>query len=1244
MKLPFHGLRPAAGAAICLGLCLLWPTGSVAAGRQVLPGHIPAEATRLTPVGRLEETNRLRLAISLPLRNQRELNRLLQQLYDPASPNYRHYLTPAEFAQRFGPSAVDYKTVADFASANHLTVTATHPNRTLVDVEGSVADIELAFHVKMLKYNHPKEHRVFFAPDVDPSVDLNVPLLQVIGLDNYVKPHPYSVRKPVPNGGPGQPYGTGSGPGGTFFGYDFRNAYAPGVTLNGHGQKVAIFELDGYFTSDILEYEAQAGVPQVPLTNVLIDGFPGTPQSVDGDGEVSLDIEMVIDMAPGVDQILVYEGFIPDDVLNRLATDDAAEQISSSWGWGAPQPDTTADQIYKQFAAQGQTYYNASGDSGTLLGDNILPPTGDPYITQVGGTTLTTTGPLGSWVSDVVWSWFNQGIGESASTGGYSSFYSIPTWQEGISMVTNGGSITQRNFPDVALTADNIWVIYDQGQAGSFGGTSCAAPLWTAYTALINQQGSIYRRPPLGFICPAIYALAKGPLYDSYFHDVTSGNNTNFLYPSNFFACRGYDLCTGWGSPTGVSLINALAPPQNLPSLFVATNLITGGNGNGVIDFDECNNLTFIITNEGSAAATGIQGILYSTTTGAIVAQSTASFPDLPPGASAPSLTPFTLSTESSFVCGTPVDLVLVLKCNQTTDTNDIVLPSGIVGTPDVIGSSTSYAIPENGTVISSPVAVSGLLAAAKITVSVYAQAEFDEGLIFRLISPNGTSVLLSEFNGGEGQNYGGGCTIGSATTFDDDALASITGGTAPFVGSFEPEQPLSSFLPCSGTNLNGVWQLTVADEFPGDAATLECWSLNIEPYVCQDGGGQCPGSYLTLAMSNGPNPVLVFSNEVYTLSVSNGGPNVAEGVVISQSLPPGFGFVTTSNYPVQATVSGTNLTLSLGSLPVYGTALVSVVTLPTLPGLATSTATVGSASLELNQNDNTASASTLVVLPTADLGVSISASPTSLLQGGLVTFTILVTNNGPFAATGVVLTNLLSANANYVSSTTSQGSGSSDGVLFNLGSMPYGSNAVITVTVSSTTTGNITDTATVGLSPLESDPVSFNNTAISSVTVGPSADLGVSATVTPSAVLEGADSTYVATVVNNGPSGANQVVFNQTIPGGTGLSAATFVSSSQTDATVTNGSITWNIGSLASGASVFDYERAESPHHPIGWQSDYPFLHFLCFWPARRCQYQQQCRHTSKRGRDADHYDSACQRRVDLAKRPCPQWRDQPG
>jgi subtilase family serine protease len=113
---------------------------------QVLQGHVPTAAARLTPAGHLDANRELKLAIGLPLRDKKGLTNLLQRIYDPASPDYHHYLTAAQFAERFGPTEQDYQAVTAFAVASGLKVTATHPNRALLDVTGSVANIEKAFH------------------------------------------------------------------------------------------------------------------------------------------------------------------------------------------------------------------------------------------------------------------------------------------------------------------------------------------------------------------------------------------------------------------------------------------------------------------------------------------------------------------------------------------------------------------------------------------------------------------------------------------------------------------------------------------------------------------------------------------------------------------------------------------------------------------------------------------------------------------------------------------------------------------------------------------------------------------------------------------------------------------------------------------------------------------------------------------------------------------------------------------
>ena len=542
-------------AATITALCILYTPCAWAAGQTVLHGHVPAAAAHSQPVDRLPGSAHLELAIGLHVRNGEMLTNLLQQIYDPASVNYRHYLTPAQFAENFGATESDYQAVIAFAKANGLTVGATHSNRLLLEVGGTVADIEKAFHVNLRTYKHPTEARTFFAPDVEPSVDSTLQVVDISGLDNFIVPHPMSL-KPAPITHIPTP-AAGSGPSNNFVGVDFRKAYVPGVSLNGAGQTVGLLEFDGYYAADIASYESLAGLASVPLQNVLLNHVHGNAGA--NNSEVALDIEMAVSMAPGLAKIIVYEGSSGNTILSRMATDNLAKQISASWTYGI---NATTETLFQQFAAQGQSFFNASGDSDAYSGA-VAPPTDDPNITVVGGTTLTTDS-LGAWASETVWNWG----GGTGTGGGISTINAIPSWQQGVSMSANHGSVTMRNLPDVALTADNIWVIYNNGTGGSFGGTSCAAPLWAAFTALVNQQALANGRSTVGFVNPAIYAIGTGPNYASLFHDTTTGDNTSSKSPTNFFAVTSYDLCTGWGTPVGAGLINALAGTSNQPPAF----------------------------------------------------------------------------------------------------------------------------------------------------------------------------------------------------------------------------------------------------------------------------------------------------------------------------------------------------------------------------------------------------------------------------------------------------------------------------------------------------------------------------------------------------------------------------------------------------------------------------------------------------------------------------------------------------
>ena len=609
------------------------------AAQQALKGHVPKITKRLAAIGRLENGARLDLAIGLPLRNREKLTNLLEELYQPSSANFRRYLTADQFASSFGPSPEDYQAVIDFAKSRGLTVKRTHPNRTLLDVSGSVAEIEKAFHIRMQVYQHPVEARTFFAPDVEPSLDLETPVLEISGLNNYARPRP-QMRRPGPSiapavrplgGGGSGGGGGGSGNTGPFQGYDFRNAYAAGLSQDGTGQSVGLFELYGFSAQDIEDYEDEAGIyPYVNVQTILIDDFDGDDSNTDPNYwgyalEVAGDIEMAIAMAPGLSSVLVYEGPTPlyeapldtnyvqyasttaqiNDVLNRMATEDKANQLSCSY-----QMDINAStvQIFQQYAAQGQSFFQASGDSGAFPG-TIDEPADDPYLTVVGGTTLTTATSDGSWMSEIVWLTpaSNDGLGdispEQATGGGVSLTYSIPAWQQGISMTANQGSTTRRNLPDVALVADSIDLVWGNDVVGisldfADGGTSLATPLWAGFMALVNQQAAANGQPPIGFANPALYAIGKSAGYNSCFHDITSGNNFNPASPGKYSATAGYDLCTGWGTMIGGNLMQALLAPP-LESLVVTPPLGFTSTGAGGGPFT-VSSQTYTLTNIGS--------------------------------------------------------------------------------------------------------------------------------------------------------------------------------------------------------------------------------------------------------------------------------------------------------------------------------------------------------------------------------------------------------------------------------------------------------------------------------------------------------------------------------------------------------------------------------------------------------------------------------------------------------------------
>jgi kumamolisin len=526
-------------------LAALFAAGAVkAAPVPTMTQHVPASVAdgSALRVGAPPATQTLELSISLPLRDEPGLRALIHDLYDPGSQSFRHYLSVAEFTARFGPTAADYETLLNFAAAHHLRARQSAANRRLLDVQAGVGDVESAFHIRLGLYRKRGETRTFLAPDREPTADLAVPILHITGLDDEIPPQSHLVRDR--GGTPRRSAGTGSGPEGNFIGSDIRAAYYGGTALTGAGQSVGLLEYRGYEIADVQNYFTQVNQPlTVPIVGVSLNGSNLNCKGHCDDGEQALDIEEAISMAPGLAELVVYVGHNDVSILNQMAVDDTSRQLSSSWGWKADP--ATLDPIFEEFAAQGQTFVDATGDDGYHLLRDAVWPGDDQNVTGVGGTDLTTAGPGGAWSREVGWRYSGGGPSPDGIL--------IPAYQTPFITHANNGSRKLRNVPDIAGDADtDNYSCYDGGCSTGNGGTSYAAPLWAGFIALVNQQAAASGKHPVGFLNPIIYTIGDEWNYKRVFHDEKAGENGRYV------AARGFDLVTGFGSPAGQPLIDAL--------------------------------------------------------------------------------------------------------------------------------------------------------------------------------------------------------------------------------------------------------------------------------------------------------------------------------------------------------------------------------------------------------------------------------------------------------------------------------------------------------------------------------------------------------------------------------------------------------------------------------------------------------------------------------------------------------------
>jgi kumamolisin len=513
-------------------------------------------------------------------------------------PTQRHYASDAEFNETFGASQADLDQVAAWAKSSGLTVADESVPMRRVQVKGTIANISKAFGVQLNEYEHP-ESGEFRGREgaIRIPADLAGIITGVFGLDTRQVGRPRIRRanaqpvdiedvravaknktRAVTHALPAPPFP------GTFYPPQVAELYGYPNNLDGTGQNVAIFAFNGtgpdprggYKLKSLETYFQQVLGGKTPsIKDVVVQG-PGNdpgPDSKSSDargdatGEVMLDMCVVGSVAPGANIFMYFTEFTSQgwlDGLNQAITDaNKIDVISISYGNPEDDPDGAwtamgvqqVNQAFEGATAKGITICCASGDDGSsdqvTSGAHVDFPASSPYVLGVGGTKLVATDASPATIdSEVVW---NESLkGEGATGGGVSAIFTKPTYQDSVSVPTsnNPPHNVGRGVPDVAAVADpetGVIIVHVDGKhLEAIGGTSAAAPMWASLIARLNQG----LKANCGFLNALIYS---NQFPTGGFRDITSGNNG--AYKAN----SGWDACTGFGTPIGDGLLQALS-------------------------------------------------------------------------------------------------------------------------------------------------------------------------------------------------------------------------------------------------------------------------------------------------------------------------------------------------------------------------------------------------------------------------------------------------------------------------------------------------------------------------------------------------------------------------------------------------------------------------------------------------------------------------------------------------------------
>jgi subtilase family serine protease len=570
-------------------------------------GTVPTLPAGSTQVGTLASATPIEVSVVLKPFNPAGLAAVVAAVSNPASPSFRHYLTPAELEAQFGPSAATVSAVDSYLQKHGLTVDGTRAEGLIVNASGTAGQVTGALHTGIARYKE-RSGSVVYANTSAPKMPstLAPAVTTVNGLDDtttQVQPLTALAQAQTPSTQQrtkklDAPSGTGSSSrrvasnaaatpcsqasniASSKSGYT-ANVLASTYSLSslynsadyGQGVTIAIFELANFVKGDIRAFKSCYGI-KTNVSTFKVDG--GAPVHGVGSLEADLDIETIMSLAPKA-KIVVYVGPLTDqgllDTYGAIA-DSSAQVVSTSWGACEFKDATlldTENSLFRNMVALGKTVVASSGDSGS---EDCYPGTNDtalavddpgsqPYVTGVGGTDLT---GAPAKRSETTW---NDSTG--AGGGGLSLVWPLQSWEFGPGVINSlsgcpGGQYPNcREVPDVSASASalNGYVVYctvhkactDPPGWQVIGGTSAAAPLWAAVFALADQGAPA----AVGFANPLLYEIAANPAQSSAFNDVTTGNNdwTN-SHHGEFPATANYDMATGLGTPNASVLVPLL--------------------------------------------------------------------------------------------------------------------------------------------------------------------------------------------------------------------------------------------------------------------------------------------------------------------------------------------------------------------------------------------------------------------------------------------------------------------------------------------------------------------------------------------------------------------------------------------------------------------------------------------------------------------------------------------------------------